>query len=96
MRQQVAENETPSEQPAKDLPAVSENKEVVTNDQAPKVFIMQNGENEEDGLTYHLESCPLLEGKEAQEMSWEIVQMIGYWQCPTCNPPRYENYTNAE
>lgn len=87
-----SENEAPSQ----DLPAVSENKEVAKADQAPKVFVLQNSENGTDNITYHLESCPLLEGKEAQEMSWELVQMVGYWQCPTCNPPRYENYTNAK
>lgn len=90
------EKEAQNEETPQNLPAVSENKEVAKENQAPKVFILQNSGNDTDNLTYHLENCPLLEGKEAQEMSWEVVQMIGYWQCPTCNPPRYENYTNAE
>ena len=88
--------EAPAETPSVELPAVSENKEVVTKDAAPKVVMIKNAENNVDSLTYHLEGCKTLEGKEAQEVSWEMVQMVGFWQCPECNPPRYEDYKNAE
>ncbi len=91
------ENSTPAEsKPAPEKPAVSENKEVVKKEQAPKVFLIQNPDSGTDTLTYHLENCTLGEGKEMQEVSWEMVQTIGFWQCPTCNPPRYEDYKNAE
>lgn len=74
------------------LPEVSENKEVVTSDKTPKIFV----EEEIKGMTYHLEGCEVLNGKTKNEVSWEFVQTIGLWQCPECNPPRYENYTNAD
>ena len=45
-----------------DLPAVSENKEVVKEENAPKVFMIQNAESNVDKLTYHLENCKLLYG----------------------------------
>ena len=90
-------NSAPAEnQPAPERPAVSENKEVVTKEQAPKVFLIQNPDSGTDTLTYHLENCKLGEGNEMQEVSWEMVQTIGFWQCPECNPPRYEDYKNAE
>lgn len=79
-----------------DLPAVSENKEVVTEESAPKVFMITNAESNTDKLTYHLEGCKLLEGKEVNEVSWEFIKTVGFWQCPECNPPRYEDYANAQ
>ena len=86
-----------SEAPASvELPAVSENKEVVKKEQAPKVFLIENPKNNADSLTYHLESCPKLKGQNAKEASWEMIQTIGFWQCPECNPPRYEDYKNAQ
>lgn len=81
---------------AQDLPAVSENKEVVTEENAPKVFMITNAESNTDKLTYHLEGCKLLEGKEVNEVSWEFIKTVGFWQCPECNPPRYEDYANAQ
>lgn len=75
---------------------VSENREVVAKDAAPKVYMIQNADNNTDSMTYHLDGCKTLEGKEVAEVPWEMVQMIGFWQCPVCNPPRYENYTNAK
>lgn len=74
------------------LPEVSENKDVVTKEKAPKVFIEEGMK----GMTYHLESCETIKGKKTSETTWEFVQTIGLWQCPECNPPRYENYTNAD
>ncbi len=77
-------------------PSISENKEVVTTENAPKVMLIANPKTNQDSITYHLEDCTELEGKEAKEISWNMVQTIGFWQCPVCNPPRYENYQNAE
>lgn len=79
-----------------ELPAVSDNKTVVTEENAPKVFMIQNAESNTDKLTYHLENCKMLEGKEAIAVSWEYIKTVGFWQCPECNPPRYEDYTNAQ
>lgn len=79
-----------------DLPDVSDNKEVVNDENAPKVFMIQDAESNADKLTYHLEDCKKLEGKEVVEVSWEYIKTVGFWQCPDCNPPRYENYTNAQ
>ncbi len=88
--------ETPAGEAESGRPAVSENKEVVTLDNAPKVMLIANPESNTDSITYHLESCTELEGKEAKEISWKMVQTIGFWQCPVCNPPRYEDYKNAQ
>lgn len=78
------------------LPEESENKEVVSDDNAPKVFVAVDAENEEDRITYHLEGCKHLKDGEPMEVAWEYVKLIGFWQCPDCNPPRYEGYLNAE
>jgi len=93
----AAEGEA-AETPANDvptdleLPAVSENKQVVKKEEAPKVVMIKDPKDNVDSLTYHLEGCKKLEGKESQEVSWEMVQMVGFWQCPECNPPQYEEY----
>ncbi len=81
---------------APELPAVSENKEVVQESNAPKVLMIKNAESNIDKLTYHLEGCKLLKGKETNEVSWEYIKTVGFWQCPECNPPRYEDYANAQ
>lgn len=95
--EEPAENkDTQEAEPDTKRPAVSENKEVVKAANAPKVLMIQNSDSNMDNITYHLESCALLEGKDAQEVSWELIQMVGFWQCPECNPPRYEDYKNAE
>lgn len=73
-------------------PAISENKDVVSESTAPKVFVLFDLSD----LSYHLEGCANLTGKEYREMPWETVQTIGLWQCPVCNPPRYEGYQNAQ
>ena len=76
-------------------PEVSENKDVVNEKKAPKIFWIADGEGT-DALTYHLKGCEALEGKEVHEIAWEMASQIGFWQCAKCNPPRYEGYTNAE
>ncbi len=82
--------------PDAERPAVSENKDVVSTKDAPDVVMIQNSDSNVDNITYHLENCPLLKGKETAKVSWELVQMVGLWQCPECNPPRYEDYRNAK
>lgn len=74
-------------------PAISENKDVALENTAPKVFVIIP---DMEDLSYHLEGCANLTGKNYREMPWEIVQSIGLWQCPVCNPPRYEGYKNAQ
>lgn len=75
------------------IPAISENKDVALESTAPKVFVIMP---DMEDLSYHLEGCANLVGKNYREMPWEIVQSIGLWQCPACNPPRYEGYQNAQ
>lgn len=43
--------------------------------------MIQDAESNVDKLTYHLENCKLLEGKETNEVSWEYIKMVGFWQC---------------
>ena len=96
-----SETETPTQtkapaNAATKRPEASENKEVVSAKDAPDVVMIQNSDSNVDNITYHLENCPLLKGKETAKVSWELVQMVGLWQCPECNPPRYEDYQNKK
>lgn len=73
----------------------SSNKEVVTDEKAPKEIywlVTDPGNN----LTYHLKDCPQISGKDAQKIGWDVVKSIGLRQCPECNPPQYEGYVDAE
>ena len=78
------------------LPEISENKDVVKEKNAPKIYMIEGAESNTDSITYHLEGCKACEGKQVTEIPWEMAQMIGFWQCPECNPPRYEGYKNAK
>lgn len=78
------------------LPEISENKEVVKDTKAPKIYMVEGADSTIDNITYHLEGCSACEGKKVTEIPWEMAKMIGFWQCPECNPPRYEGYKNAE
>lgn len=73
-------------------PAISENKEVVKKSDSTKIYIKDGL----DDMMYHLKDCSAVKDASINEASWEFVQTIGLWQCPTCNPPRYEGYKNAE
>lgn len=92
--QDAPDKNAPVTEPEK--PAISENKEVVTAEEAPEVVIIMGAEEGVDNMTYHLKDCKTLKGKTTQDISWEIVKTVGFWQCPECNPPRYEDYKNAE
>ncbi len=69
--------------------APSNNKEVVTEEKAPKVYWAMD-------IAYHLENCKALAGANPQEVPWSLVKEIGLRQCPECNPPRYEGYVESE
>ncbi len=70
--------------------APSTNKTVIKDEaKAPKVYWAID-------VAYHLEDCPELKGKEAREITWDMVKEIGLRQCPVCNPPQYENYIENE
>ena len=75
-----------------DVPEPSDNKEVVTAEKAPEVYLIPNSTDNAASISYHLKSCKLLSGEEAQKVAWEMIESIGFRQCPECNPPRYENY----
>ena len=64
-------------------PKPATNETVVKDEKAPKVYWAMD-------TYYHLAGCSA--GNGAQEVAWEMVKEIGLRQCPTCNPPRYENY----
>ena len=74
-------------------PQISENKTVISETSAPKVYVIMPDMGD---MCYHLENCTNLAGKETREFAWDVVQSIGLWQCPVCNPPRYEGYKNAQ
>jgi len=80
--------------PAPELtqPAPSTNKEVVTEEEAPDVYLVMGGDDNAASISYHLEGCKLLEGGESQKIAWEMVKTLGFRQCPECNPPQYEEY----
>lgn len=68
----------------------ADNNENEKNEDMPKVFwCMEDGNL---NITYHLEGCPLIKGKNASEVSWEMVEAIGLRKCEECNPPLYKNY----
>ena len=80
----------------REKPAVSENKEVITNAaDAPEVVFIMGEEGGVEEMCYHLKDCKAIKGKNAQDVTWEFVKTIGLWQCPECNPPRYEGYANG-
>ncbi len=85
--------ETPKKAEKKEKPlAVSDNKEVVTSKTAPEVHIVSNGGSDNASICYHLKDCKLLKGTEHQKVTWEMIEMIQFRQCPECNPPRYADY----
>ncbi|MBR4874298.1 MAG: hypothetical protein IKU87_00540 [Clostridia bacterium] len=84
------------DEPQDTIPEISENKEVVSSAHAPEIFMLIDADSESARMVYHLKDCPEIAGEDATEVSWEYVQLIGFWQCPKCNPPRYEDYKNAE
>lgn len=94
---EVSNNEEKTEEPKKEEVSYtpvkpSENTEVVTAKTAPEVYIISSGGTDNAHLCYHLESCKLLNGTENQKVTWEMIEMIQFRQCPECNPPRYEDY----
>lgn len=80
----ATQNETNAENKAND-PSSSENKAVVTEENAPSVYWKMD-------TYYHLENCSELKGAEYSAVNWIIVKEIGLRKCPHCNPPLYEGY----
>ncbi|MBO5734454.1 MAG: hypothetical protein J6R66_06165 [Clostridia bacterium] len=78
--------------PSPDVPAPSDNKEVVTTEDAPDVYLVVGSDDNAVSISYHLKSCKHLSGVESQQISWDMVKTLGFRQCPECNPPRYEGY----
>lgn len=92
-----APNSKPAKKPASDVPsaavsAPSKNKEVVTEDDAPDVYLVIDSDDNVASISYHLKECSLLKGGESQKIAWEMVKTLGFRQCPKCNPPQYEGY----
>lgn len=57
-----------------------------------KYYLIANGQTDQERITYHKKICPSLNGKELQELTWEMVSMLGFRHCAKCNPPKYEGY----
>ncbi len=74
------------------LPAPSKNKEVATADNAPEVHIISEGGDNTTRICYHLKDCSTLKGTTHQKVTWELIEMLQFRQCPECNPPRYADY----
>lgn len=92
--QNIPQDDNGSEKPknTEEPLAVSENKDIVTKDTAPEVHIITNGGTENASISYHLKDCKLLSETEHQKVTWEMIEMIQFRQCPECNPPRYKDY----
>lgn len=73
-------------------PAPSENKTVVTADNAPDVYLVTGSSDNAASISYHLSSCALLKTGQLQPVQWDVVKTLAFRQCPKCNPPRYEGY----
>ena len=73
-------------------PAPSENKTVVTADNAPDVYLVTGSSDNAASISYHLSSCALLKTGQLQPVQWDVVKALAFRQCPKCNPPRYEGY----
>ncbi len=91
------ESSKPAKKPSGDVPsaatpAPSTNKEVVTEDKAPDVYLVVDSDDNAVKISYHLKDCSLLKDKQPQKISWEIIQTLGFRQCPKCNPPQYQGY----
>lgn len=87
----------PSKKPASEIPsaatpAPSVNKEVVTENNAPDVYLAIDSEDNATSISYHLKDCKLIKGTNTQKVAWAMVKELGFRQCPKCNPPRYEGY----
>lgn len=87
----------PAKKPTSDIPsaatpAPSENKEVVTDNEAPDVYLVVDNDDNAASISYHLKDCSLLKGGESQKVAWEMIKTLGFRQCPKCNPPQYEGY----
>jgi len=88
---EVSETSQAETQEAESVPsqlAPSENKTVVTAETAPDVYW-------DFGIAYHLKDCKDLQTDKPEKISWQIVEEIGLRQCPTCDPPQYENYVEG-
>lgn len=94
-------NPAPAKKPAKKpannvpsaaTPAPSINKEVVTESEAPEVYLAVGSDDNATSISYHLKDCKLISGTESHKVAWAMIKELGFRQCPKCNPPRYEGY----
>ncbi len=69
--------------------APSTNKTVVTEETAPDIYW-------DYSIAYHLKCCEAMQTKKPEKIAWALVKEIALRQCPTCNPPQYENYIENE
>ena len=86
------DKKTTSDVPSAAVPAPSDNKDVVTEDNAPDVYLVIDSEDNAASVSYHLKGCNLLKDGESQKIAWEMIKTLGFRQCPQCNPPQYKGY----
>jgi len=84
----VAEGGQQTQDPNATL-APSTNKTVVTEETAPDIYW-------DYSIAYHLKGCEAMQTKKPEKIAWALVKEIALRQCPTCNPPQYENYIENE
>lgn len=54
-------------------------------------FYISLGDSSES-IYYHTKDCSTLSGKEKQQLTWEMIKSLGFRQCETCKPPKYDGY----
>lgn len=62
------------------------------SDGKPDIYFLSSGGSDADSISYHLKNCSALSGKEHQQISWEMVQALGFRNCAKCKPPKYDGY----
>jgi len=68
-----------------------ESTEVTTSDK-PAVYLAIDATDNDVKISYHLEGCSATKGLTTQEIEWSMVETLGFRQCSTCKPPKYEGY----
>lgn len=58
----------------------------------PVYYILTDAKTSEESVGYHKKDCQVIKGRQTQEMSWDMISMLGFRHCAKCNPPKYQGY----
>lgn len=58
----------------------------------PVYYILTDAKTSEESVGYHKKDCQIIKGRQTQEMSWDMISMLGFRHCAKCNPPKYDGY----